>query len=47
MAEKVDQMDPDAFLELYKYHNRNFYADSSNFIIITISALQITDKVLK
>ena len=23
------KLNPDAFLELYKYHNRNFYADSS------------------
>ena len=23
------ELNPDAFLELYKYHNRNFYADSS------------------
>ena len=23
------KLNPDAFLELYKYHNRNFYADST------------------
>ena len=37
------KLNPDAFLELYKYHNRNFYADSTfstykNHLILAATA---------